>query len=87
MKVNFGQEPYTVRVDTLLVGDTFLADRTKGQGRGIYMVVDKNNGVMSRPLTQYKIVAVNLESGQLRPFSVETHVEPIHAEVKVGATK
>lgn len=87
MKVNFGQEPYTVRVDTLLVGATFLADRTKGQGRGIYMIVDKNNGVMSLSLTKYKVVAVNLESGQLRPFSVETQVEPISAEVKVSIVK
>ena len=83
MKVNFGQENYTVRIDSLLVGSCFMCDRTKGQGRGVYMVVDKNNGIISS-LQKGKIIAVNLESGQLRPFDTSAMVEPINAQVSIG---
>lgn len=83
MKVNFGQENYTVRVDSLLVGSYFMCDRTKGQGRGVYMVVDANNGVISS-LRKGKIIAVNLESGQLRPLDPSAKVEPINAQVSIG---
>lgn len=84
MKVNFGQEPYTVSLNTLLVGSCFMCDRTKGQGKGIYMVVDKNNGIISSLFTKDKIIAINLESGQLRPFLTYQQVEPINAEVSIN---
>lgn len=85
MKIDFGQKPYTVRVDSLLVGSCFLADRKDAkEGRGIYMVVDGNNGILPYQKIKNKVYAINLESGQLRPFEVSAKVEPVNATVKLG---
>lgn len=85
MKIDFGQENYTMRIDDLKIGSCFLADRKDAkEGRGIYMKIDENNGILPAQKIKTKTYAVNLESGQLRPFDVFAKVEPINAEVKVG---
>lgn len=85
MKIDFGQKPHAVRIDTLLVGSCFLADRKDPkEGRGIYMVVDGNNGILPYQRIKNKVYAVNLESAQLRPFDVAAKVEPVTATVKLG---
>lgn len=85
MKVNFGKENYTARMDSLMIGSCFLADRKEAKdGRGIYLRVDENSGILPSQKIKTKMYAVNLETGQLRSFDRDARVEPINAEVKVG---
>ena len=68
MTVNFSSSNLTY-VGELAVGTPFLADRKSEKGRGLYMKIDKNSGVMRNQLAASSF-AVNLETGQIREFSL-----------------
>ena len=82
MKVNFKEKQNEVYIYKLIVGGTFIARRKSADEMAIYMVIDKNSGVF---LDSYKnkIMAVNLATGQVRPFDAGTKVKPIAAEVNL----
>lgn len=73
MKIDIKDNEIRVAVGTLKVGKTFSAPRTSTweKEKGFYMVVDKNSGLLSNTKC---IVAINLESGQLRKFDICTMV-------------
>ena len=81
MKITNTNKVQMKSIKEILVGNTFLAERKeKREGMGIYMKVDGNNGVFS-PCYSNKCWAVNLATGQMRPFDAFAMVEPIEAEV------
>ena len=79
MKVNYGNEQIGIRISSLSVGETFFANRKSTNGRGLYMKVDANSGVMRSYSS--RVYAVNLETGQLREFAIDAVVEKAPAEV------
>lgn len=81
MKVNFDIKNEEVAIRTLRVGDSFLADRKSMKETGLYMIVDKNSGLIKADFGN--IIAANLVSGQLRRFDSNTIVEPVKAEVNL----
>ena len=80
MKVNF-ERANTVKISSITVGKTFLADRKSENARGLYMVIDPRSGLMRNPNAGIRRYAVNLETGQLREFSIDAMVEPANAEI------
>lgn len=66
-----------VNVDSLRCGEVFMTKL------GPYMVVDKNSRLLS-PLIDNKILAVNLATGQLRPFPMDFPVEPMEADIVIN---
>ena len=79
MKVNFA--PFnTIYVGELAVGTPFLADRKSEKGKGLYMKIDKNSGLIRNQFTSI-VFAVNLETGQLREFDCCSMVEKVNAEI------
>ena len=74
-----------VQINELLNGTCFTVKRSTSQEDGIYLKIDKKSGVIiadkiARDL-QY-IVAVNLQTGQLRRFEYNKLVTPLlEAEV------
>lgn len=79
MKVNFASSN-SIYVGELAVGTPFLANRKSEKGRGLYMKVDKNSGLM-RNQSLANAFAVNLETGQLREFDHYSVVEKVNAEI------
>lgn len=82
MKVNFKEEQNVVYIYKLVVGDTFTAKRKRADEMAIYMIIDKNSGIFLDSY-QNKIMAVNLATGQVRPFDAGTKVKPVAAEVNL----
>lgn len=71
-----------VRIIDLSSGDCFTAKRTNSQENGIYVKVDKrSNTIIADKFArdpQY-VLALNLETGQLRKFNYDTRVTPLPA--------
>lgn len=82
MKVNFNIENERVAICTLKVGDSFLAQRKSIKELGLYMIIDQHSSglIAANP---YKIITVNLISGQLRRFNNDDIIEPVKAEVNL----
>lgn len=79
MKVNFNVEIKGIEVSKLSVGQTFSSKRKSIAEEGLYLKVDANSGLA---LTGKDFVlAVNLETGQLRRFSKNFIIFPIETEV------
>ena len=83
MKITNTNKVQMKSINEILVGDTFMAERKdKRDGVGVYMKVDGNNGVILGTYSSPKrCFAVNLATGQMRPFDTFAMVEPIEAEV------
>lgn len=79
MKVNYGNEQTGICISSLSVGETFFANRKSTSGRGLYMKVDANSGVMRSH--SGRVYAINLETGQLREFTTDSIVDKVQAEV------
>ena len=72
-----------VNIDSLRCGAAFLTKRKSHADEiGIYMVVDRSSGLS--PQMNNKILAVNLATGQLRPFPLDFSVEPVEADVVIN---
>lgn len=72
-----------VNIDSLRCGAAFLTKRKSHADEiGIYMVVDRSSGLS--PQMNNKILAVNLATGQLRPFPMDFPVEPVDADVVIN---
>ena len=87
MKVNKSKEQRTTCIEELLVGQTFTAPRTRinrhsESAIGYYMKVDKFSGICVS-LSQYEVVAVNLETGQLRKFNKDDRVTAVSVECNI----
>ena len=80
MKVNF-ERTNTVKISSITVGKTFLADRKSENTRGLYMVIDHRSGLMRKGNSCTRKYAVNLETGQVREFPTDAMVEPANAEI------
>ena len=67
-------------VNQFRVGETFTSPRksTKENEDGYYMIVDRNSGIL---YGGKNIIAINLESGQLRKFDAYDMVYPIKLKV------
>lgn len=82
MKTRNENKTVLVKMIELSSGDCFTTKRTNSQENGIYVRIDKNSGaIISDRLVrdpQY-IVALNLETGQLRKFNYDTKVTPLPA--------
>ena len=75
MKIDIENITNEVVIDRLKVGDTFSTRRTNTEEIGYYMIVDKNSGTFFKTTS---IIAVNLNTGQVRKFSNITRVIPEH---------
>ena len=64
----------------LVIGECFTAKRSGSKEDGIYLKIDKNSGIIVSDRfaknVQY-ILAVNLETGQLRKFNYDAKVTPL----------
>lgn len=78
MKVNFN-EVNAVKVGEVFAGRTFIANRKSCDEKGLYLKVDLNSGLIKKDFND--VFAVNLETGQLRRFSIDYLVEKVEAEV------
>lgn len=72
MKVNKLKEKATTCIEDLLVGQTFTTPRTRVSrhvepATGYYMKIDKSSGILTG-IKRDEVVAINLETGQLRKF-------------------
>lgn len=73
------------QINELITGECFTVKRSNSQENGIYIKVDKRSGtiIVDRFARdpQY-VLALNLETGQLRKFSYDVKVTPLtEAEV------
>ena len=72
-----------VNIDSLKCGEVFMTKRKSHTDEiGLYMVVDRSSGLS--PQMNNKILAVNLATGQLRPFPMDFPVEPVEADVVIN---
>ena len=82
MKTRNENTTVLVKVIDLNNGECFTTKRTKSPENGIYVKVDKRSGaIISDRLArdpQY-ILALNVETGQLRKFNYDTKVTPLPA--------
>lgn len=82
MKTRNENKTVLVKVIDLNSGDCFTTKRTSTQENGIYVKVDKKSGaIISDRLArdpQY-VLALNIETGQLRKFSYDAKVTPLPA--------
>ena len=80
MKIDIKDNRKMVPVSQFRVGETFTCPRksTKEKEDGYYMIVDRSSGIL---YCVKNIVAINLESGQLRKFDAYDMVCP--KELKV----
>lgn len=80
MKIDIKDNRKMVPISQLRVGETFTSPRksTKEKKDGYYMIVDTNSGILC---AVKNIVAINLESGQLRKFDACDMVCPIKLKV------
>lgn len=79
MKVIFSSSK-TITVGAIPVGTPFIADRKSEKGKGLYMKIDKNSGLMKNQFSS-NVYAVNLETGQLREFVWTAGVEVAEAKI------
>ncbi len=85
MKVNRLEEIATTSIKNLLVGQTFTAprvDKYMKSTTGYYMKIDKSSGIFAG-VKQNEVVAVNLETGQLRKFDKEFRVAETSIECNI----
>lgn len=75
MKIEIKDNRKMVTIGQLRVGETFSSPRksTKEKEDGYYMIVDKSSGILYNGRS---IIAINLESGQLRKFDACVMVCP-----------
>ena len=80
MKIDIKDNRKMVPINQFRVGETFTAPRksTKEKEDGYYMIVDRNSGIL---YGVKDIIAINLESEQLRKFSPYILVCPIKLKV------
>ena len=82
MKARNENKTVLVKIIDLGSGDCFTTKRTNSQENGIYVRIDKKSGaIISDRLArdpQY-VVALNLETGQLRKFNYDAKVTPLPA--------
>ena len=73
------------QIDELITGECFTVKRSNSQENGIYIKVDKRSGaIISDRLAKdsHYVLALNLETGQLRKFGKDVIVTPLtEAEV------
>ncbi len=72
------------QINELITGECFTVKRSKTQENGIYIKVDKRSGIMADRFVRDPeyLLALNLETGQLRKFSYDVKVTPLtEAEV------
>lgn len=76
MKIEIKDNRKMVTVCQLRVGETFSSPRksTKEKEEGYYMIVDKSSGILCNG--GKNMIAINLESGQLRKFDACVMVCP-----------
>lgn len=81
MKIGIKDNRKMFPISQFRVGETFTAPRksTKEKEDGYYMIVDRNSGVIL--YGGKNIIAINLESGQLRKFDACDMVCPIKLKV------
>ena len=85
MKVNRLEEIATISIKNLLVGQTFTAprvDKYMKSATGYYMKIDKSSGIFTG-VRQNEVVAVNLETGQVRKFDKEFRVAETPIECNI----
>lgn len=75
MKIDIKDNRKMVPISQLRVGETFSTPRksTKEKEDGYYMIVDRSSGIL---FCVKNIIAINLESGQLRKFDAYDMVCP-----------
>ena len=82
MKTRNENKTVLVKIFDLNSGDCFTTKRTNSQENGVYVRIDKKSGaIISDRLVrdpQY-VLALNLETGQLRKFNYDTTVTPLPA--------
>lgn len=82
MKARNENKTVLIKIIDLSSGECFTTKRTNSQENGIYIKVDKKSGaIISDRLVrdlQY-VLALNLETGQLRKFNYDTKVTPLPA--------
>ena len=80
MKIDIKDNQKMVPVNQFRVGETFTSPRksTKEKEDGYYMIVDRSSGILCNG--KY-IIAINLESVQLRKFNAYVMVCPIKLKV------
>ena len=75
-----------VNIENLNSGSCFTVKRTGTQENGIYIKVDKNSGPFISDTLKRRdsqcVLALNVETGQLRKFNYDAKVTPLpNAEV------
>ena len=80
MKIDIKDSRKMFPISQFRVGETFTSPRksTKEKEDGYYMIVDRNSGIL---YSVKNIIAINLESGQLRKFDAYDMVCPIKLKV------
>ena len=80
MKIDIKDNRKMFPISQFRVGETFSSPRksTKEKEDGYYMIVDRNSGIL---YGVKNIIAINLESGQLRKFDAYDMV--CHIKLKV----
>ena len=80
MKIDIKDNQKMVPINQFRVGETFTSPRksTKEKEDGYYMIVDRSSGIL---YGGKNIIAINLESGQLRKFDALVMVRPIKLKV------
>ena len=80
MKIDIKDNQKMVPINQFRVGETFISPRksTKEKEDGYYMIVDRSSGIICNGKD---IIAINLESGQLRKFNAYVMVCPIKLKV------
>ena len=80
MKIDIKDNRKMVPINQFRVGETFTSPRksTKEKEDGYYMIVDRSSGIL---YGGKNIIAINLESGQLRKFDACDMVCPIKLKV------
>ena len=84
MKVIYDKKETEIYLSQLVVGTAFFTKRSSNTDEiGLYMVVDKHNGVFLDIYRRNNIMAVNLATGQIKAFNGHQKVEPVDAEVNI----
>ena len=80
MKIRNENRVPQVSINKLLNGECFTVKRSTSQENGVYLKIDKKSGIIISDKIardpQY-IVAVNLQTGQLRRFEYNREVTPL----------
>ena len=81
MKIKNTNKAMLVEIEKLSSGSCFTAKRTGSQENGIYIKVDKRSGsiLSDKAVKEQYVLALNVETGQLRKFNYYTEVIPLPA--------